>query len=117
MAAPKLTDEAVETSNITIIATFKDEDKTIIDVSDLGSITWSLTDLDNNVVNSRENIAITTANPLTLTLEGNDLIIMAGENSSPVDRAVTFITTYDSSYGSNIPLKEEVRFKLRNRVR
>ena len=71
---------------------------------------WSLTDRTGTVINSRSDVTIT--NPTSsenIVLKGADLAIMANENDEGV-RILTVEAEYDSSLGSNLPLKEQIGF-------
>lgn len=71
-------------------------------------LTWTLTDVDGNVINSRSNVAIASAATINIVLSGNDLAI----SNNGRKRVVTIQGAYDSDLGSNLPLKAEVRFTI-----
>jgi hypothetical protein len=75
------------------------------------TMAWTLHDIDNNVVNNRLNVTITT--PLAselLPLEGDDLEIFG---RGPVKRYVTFEGTYTSPrWGAGKPLRDVVDFPI-----
>lgn len=75
------------------------------------TMTWTLHDIDNQVVNEREDevIAVPAATEL-LFLEGLDLEIFGKD---PVKRYVTFEGTYTSPvHGGNKPLRDVVDFTI-----
>lgn len=77
------------------------------------TMTWTLTDLDGNVVNSRLNIPIgTLSTVVTVILSGDDLQIIDGDEYE--DRVLTAIGTYTSSLGGPLPLTDQVRFTIEN---
>lgn len=66
------------------------------------SVTWTLSDLFGNIVNSRENVSITPAASVSIVLSGNDLKYADGKN-----RYLLVEALYNSTLGSDLPLKEE----------
>lgn len=110
----ELTLYAVEESTYIIIATFKDEDgKGGTPVT----LTWTLTDKDGNIINSREDVEITPDTAVAIVLTGTDLLIQSDETGKAHDRIVTLKGTYDSgTYGSGLHIKAAVKFPLENLV-
>lgn len=107
-----LTVHAVEKSTYIVTATFKDEDGTLV-VPNI--ITWTLTDESGAIINSRENVSV--AIPLStinIVLQGLDLAMQAGETTGTIGRVVTINADYNSTLGSNLPLKGEVKFYIDN---
>ena len=71
---------------------------------------WSLTDRAGTVINSRADVTI--ASPTSsenIVLSSSDLKITANEDDEGV-RILTVEGEYDSSLGSNLPLKEQIEF-------
>ena len=107
--ATKLTVGAIEESTYIVTATFTDEDGTALIPE---SITWSLTDIDGTVINSRSDVAIAVpAASINIVLTGDDLAV-SGSNS----RIVTVEAIYNSSYGTGLYLKKAATFTLENLI-
>ncbi len=101
---------AIEGSSFKVTATFYDESGNAVAPA---TMTWTLTDEDGSVVNSREDVAVTDV-PLTsemsILLQGDDLVV---DGNDPVTRIVTFEGTYDSaSFGNGLPLIDQSEFTL-----
>lgn len=101
-----LTTRAVEKSTFIITAAFTDEDDAAVVPN---SITWSLTDKDGNVVNSRSAESETPATSVDIVLGGDDLALTEHADN---ERILTVETDYDSSLGSGLALRDEVRFRI-----
>ena len=105
-----LTTPAIEESTFAIVASFTDDAGASV-VPNSGLV-WSLYKVVGGVetvVNSRSTVAITAAASVTIVLSGSDLALAAGESAT---RYVVIEGTYNSSLGSNLPLKEQVRFSI-----
>lgn len=77
------------------------------------AITWTLTDLDGNIVNSRNAVAVgTPANSIVIVLSGNDLIIGAHGTK----RQLLVQATYDSDAGSDLPNNQAINFVITDLV-
>lgn len=100
---------AVERSTYVVTAAFTDELGVAV-VPNAASLTWTLTDLAGNVVNSRTAVAITSAATITIVLHGADLALGGLLQGSA--RVVTIQGLYNSSLGSNLELKEQVLFEI-----
>lgn len=103
----KLTTNAIERSTYVITATFTDEDGDA-EIPNSG-LTWTLTNEHGTVINSRTAVAITAASTINIVLSGADLDIDDGKF-----RVVTVEGTYNSTLGSNLPIKDEARFTVSN---
>lgn len=90
---------AKEGGTYTVQILFRDEDKNSVVPNE---ITYTLSDKLGNVINSIENISITPASTLNITLTGASL--------TPGWKILTIKGTYDSSYGVNLPLRDSVKF-------
>lgn len=109
-----LTTAAVEQSTFAITASFTDDLGAPV-VPNAG-LTWSLYKKVagiETVVNSRLNVAITSAASVTIVLQGADLAIVAGE---PKSRWLLLSGTFNSSLGANLPLRENVSFRIVNLI-
>lgn len=104
-----LTTTPNEESQLILTVTLKDSDDATVATSSIASMTWTLTDVDGTVVNSREDVSPTIANPLTIELYGDDLALPT--TSSPT-RIVTVKATYNSTYGNARPVNEEAVFDV-----
>lgn len=110
MARPKIEDtEAVEGSTYAVTVAFTDEDG--VAATPNAGLAWTLTDASGTVINSRSAVAVSPAASLTIVLSGADLAVPAG--AGVVRRLLALSGTYNSDLGSNLPLKEEVEFQVR----
>jgi hypothetical protein len=103
-----LTTPAVEQSTFWVTVDFLDEDSNAMapDVA-----TWTLTDLEGNIVNAREDVAITTPETEeTIELSGNDLAV---DGNDIIQRLITIEGTYTSdTYGATKPFKIQIQFPV-----
>ncbi len=104
-----LTTHAIERSTFVISASFTDEAGEAVAPT---SITWTLTDDYGTIINSREGEAVTPATSVDIVLSGADLAIT--EASASVIRKMTVEATYNSSFGTGLPLKDQVTFQIDN---
>ena len=101
-----LSDRACESSTYIVTATFTDEDGDSV-IPD--SITWTLTDKKGNVINSREDVEVSSpATAVDIVLSGDDLAV----TSTGTLRILTVEAVYDSDAGLDLPLKDEARFHI-----
>lgn len=93
---------------------FADEDGSPV-VPNAVTWTWSTKD-GTTVINSREAVAVAAVSTsIDITLSGSDLAILADEaGRAEVDRLLTIEGTYNSSLGSNLPIKDEVELTIQN---
>lgn len=102
-----LATKALEKSTYVITLPWKDEDGNAMTPD---SATWTLTDTSGNVINSRSSVSIT---PIATTnyvvLSGDDLAI---PRPGILGRVLTVEAVYDSTYGTNLPFKDEVVFEI-----
>ncbi len=105
--------EAKEKSTIAITASFEDEDGNDVTPTEA---TWTLTDDNGAVINSREQVDIgSLSTSVTVVLSGDDLQILSAEASeNNATRRFLIEATYDSSLGSDLPLKNSCVFPVRN---
>jgi predicted NAD/FAD-dependent oxidoreductase len=72
---------------------------------------WTLTDEDGAVINSRENILISSpATQEEILLQGNDLAISSGFSGTAEKRIFTVQASYDSDLGNGLPLNDQLVF-------
>ena len=96
---------AVEQSTFAITMAFTDSSGTAV-IPD--SLSWTLVDINGNVMNSREDVVVAVpAASTVITLSGDDLAI---PDSSAKERILLCTGTYTSDLGSGLPLKESVKF-------
>jgi len=73
---------------------------------------WSLYDLQGNVINSRSDVALTPSSSMALVLQESDLDIAAGYDSA--DRVLHVAGTYDDPvYGDGVSFLQVFRFKVK----
>jgi hypothetical protein len=103
---------ADERGTYAVRITFADEDGAAV-VPNSG-LTWTLTDALGTVVNSRTGVALTSASTVTVVLSGADLAL----NSSYEGRRRVLLVqgTYSGDLGSNLPIKQEFEFSIRDLV-
>lgn len=113
MAIELLTTEAIEKSSYVITAVFRDEDRDLV-VPD--SITWTITDKNGTVINNREDEAVSVpASSVDIVLSGDDLSLLSGESSAvKAERRFTIEAVYNSDLANNLPLRDSVKFYVRN---
>lgn len=99
---------ATEQSSYKVTVTFYDESGNAVAPD---TMTWTLTDEDGSVVNSREDEVITTPSSTeNILLQGDDLAI---DGNDPIKRVVTFEGTYTSAeFGAGLPLIDESVFTI-----
>ena len=109
---------------------FLDSQDTPVAVTpEAGSVTWCLTDKNDNIINSREDVPITSASSMTIVLSGDDLAI-SGNADKFVTRDGVIIELYqrhvlvqglvDTVIGTetldNTPVTKEFIFYIENIV-
>jgi hypothetical protein len=111
----KLDEEAVEGSTFTIVVEFNERTPTGLNpVTPNSGLKWTLHDGKGNVINSRLDVPIDPpVQSAQITLFGADLKTLAGKSNR---RYVTVQGTYNGTGGNNLPLIEEVSFKIINLV-
>ena len=67
------------------------------------SVTWCLTDKNGDIINNRENVAITSASSMTIVLSGDDLAV-----SGSVDKYVTRDNVIIQQYQRHVLVQGEV---------
>lgn len=107
----KLDDAAVEKSTLVINLRFTDEDDQAITPT---AAYWTLTDLDGTVINSRSGVTISSlATNVNVVLQGDDLQL-TGSGTDAEYREFSINATYNSSYGSGLPLRDKLKFPIKN---
>jgi len=100
---------------------FKDDDGVAV-IPNADTIKWTLTDRvherdeTQTVINSREDVAVTSAATIYITLKGDDLALQASEVAcAQVDRVLTIKWQYNSTnLGNNIEDKAQFIFSIEN---
>lgn len=100
--------QAPEEGAYSIALTFKDEAGTALIPT---TLTWTLTDEAGTVINSRTAVSLTPAATTKVVMSGNDLTVT---DTKKRRRIVTLNGTYTSTYGTGLPLTEEIRFTIRD---
>ena len=103
---------------------FLDETNTA-KVPNTDTVTWCLTDNDGNVINSREDVPLTSALSMTILLSGDDLQV-SGEPDKTIIRDGFLVKIYqrrvavrgeiDSTLGNDNPVTKEFAFNIENIV-
>lgn len=108
-----LTTVAQEKSTYIVTVAFADEDGSAVAPK---TLVWSLTDASGNVINEREDEAVSSpAASNTIVLSGNDLAIQTSEASDDyASRRFIAEATYDSSLGNDLPVKAAASFAVEN---
>lgn len=76
--------------------------------------TWTLTDLEGSVINSRTDVAISPlASEMTVLMSGDDLAISDATNEYEIE-LFTFEGTYDPGDASAAPIRESGEFPVYN---
>ncbi len=105
---------AQEKSTYVITAAFKDENGQDV-VPD--SATWTLTDEDGTVINSRQDVTISSlAASVNIVLTCADLAVDTGFAGTAQERIITVSATYTSSLGSGLCLKSAAKFNVENLI-
>lgn len=87
---------------VVLSASFKDEDGNVVVPN---TLTYTLLNKHKEIINSKEDISITPASSVDVTLSGNDL---------PVGKHYFIIEgTYNSDAGNDLPLKGYATFTVK----
>ena len=74
------------------------------------SITWTLSKINGDIVNSREDVdVVPPASSINITLSGDDLAVADDED---VVRVLTVKMVYDSSIGNDLPQNDKTTFNI-----
>ena len=106
MGYSTLEEHAKENSSYTVPVAFTDEEDVAM-TPDTSTIVWSLTNLAGSTINSRSAVAITEDTSINITLSGDDLEV---SDDADTERIIYVSCTYTSSYGANLPFKDEIHF-------
>ena len=103
---PQVINETInEGGTVAITVTCKDETGSLFIPN---SASWTLTDENGTtIINSRKDVSISSLDStMTIALYGDDLAI---SGSSDEARLFTIEGTYDSTLGSNLPFKQDIK--------
>jgi len=101
-----ITTRALPNGTFVITVAFFDDDGSAVTPND--PTTWSLKDTAGNIINSREDVAITEDTTVDIVLQGADLAA-TGVNDDGI-RILSVDGTYDSDAGSDLPLDNSSQF-------
>ena len=105
-AQTTITNRPAEGGHIIIDAAFFDEDGTAVTPE---TITWTLYDSSGTIINARDRVSVTPAATVSILVSGLDLAVA---DSSDLKRFALIEWTFNSSLGTGIPDKNEVRFEI-----
>ena len=109
MAITKITTAAPEKGTFGVTCTFTDEDG---DALTPATLTWTLTDMDGSVINSRQDVSVSSlSSAVTVVLSGNDLALTTTTTTGR-KRRFAIEGTYDSDLGTGLPLTAECEFSI-----
>jgi hypothetical protein len=95
-----------------VLASFTEtlSDGSVVDVTP-ESVVWSLTDVNGNIINGRDDVSLTPATTVAAVCYGDDILLDDGE-----ERRITFDCVYNSvEFGSNLPLSKQASFQIDKR--
>lgn len=103
--------DATEQSTYPVTVVLKDGDGVAITPND--DVTWSLTDADDNIINSREDEPYASpSSTLLIVLSGNDLVMQTAAKKE--QRFLVVECTYDSDLGTGLPFRDQMEFMVKN---
>ena len=101
---------AKESSTLVLTVAFTDETGHAVTPT---SITWSLTNSKEEIINSRDDVSISPSSSVSIVLTGDDLQMTSTERISG-KRWVTVKAIYNSTYGTGLHMKDSVVFYIDN---
>ena len=105
----KISVHAREKCNYTVSITFYDEVPALVIPT---ALTWTLTDMDGNIINSRDAVPVTPSESTEDVVLGSaDTVVVAGQTN---ERLFLAEWTYNSTYGSGLASKEQAVFVIDN---
>lgn len=103
---------ANEKGTLIISCAFTDEDGDSVIPT---SIVWSLVDKYGTIINSREQVSVSVpAASIDIVLSGLDLTFRTNDSGQYIDRYIVVEAIYDSSAGTDLPLKDQGYFQIEN---
>ena len=110
--AENLSTIAMEEGTLALTLAFTDDTGQAVAPS---AATWTLTDRSGNVINSRQDVTISSpASTETIVLSGDDLAFQSDESGIYIERRILVEATYSSDLGSDLPMKYEAAFIIQN---
>lgn len=106
MAITTLSKEAIEGGTYVIELKFRDEDKNLVSPN---TLEWWLSDIEGNPINSREGVSVDSPTSVTN-------IVLMGDDLTPGWKIFTIKGTYNSNYGSDLLLRDAIKFYVRDLV-
>jgi hypothetical protein len=111
----------VEEKGVAIVqVVFKDEDDNSV-IPNVSTIKWTLTnrptliDTAPTIINSREQVSISSASTINIVLEGADLAMLTGEEDEKfVWRVLTLEYQYNSTVQNSLDTKAQHLFRVEN---
>lgn len=102
-----ISESVTENGSAVFTVAFTDPDENAVTPE---TITWSLYDSDDVIINSREDVAVVTpASTIYIVLDGDDLEI---DSDDDVNRRLIISWTYNSTYGTGLNGREVVEFSI-----
>jgi hypothetical protein len=98
-----------EQGSATFKCVFKDEDGSSVVPT---SINWDLTALDGSVIAYNQSVSVP-ASTTYITISGSNFRILEGEDRWG-ERLLTIRATYNSTYGTGLPLNKQIKFRVQN---
>ena len=105
---------AMQDGSIFPKAKFFDEDKKAVVPT---TVSWTWTDEDGEVINSRQDVVETPAHEIKVALFGDDLALPAAFAGDAAARILTISATYTSDKGAGMPLIESLKIFVDRRVK
>ena len=106
-----LTTMATEKATYVVTVSFTDEAENVVTPNP--GLAWTLTDINGTVINNRAAVPIASASTIYIVLSDDDLSLTTGVG---VRRVVTVEGTYNSTRGTDLPLKQQATFDIEDLV-
>lgn len=106
MAITTLSKQAKEGGTYVIELRFKDEEGNYVDPNELS---WWLSDTNGAPINSREDVPVSSPSSVMN-------IVLTGEDLTPGWKIFTIKGTYDSDNGTNLSLRDAVKFYVEDLI-
>lgn len=116
MAVTELSAVAKEGSSYFVAVSFEDEDGNAVYPD---TVVWTLTDLDGNIINERQDVSIAAAATIEVVLSGDDLKCdddVPNVGDWGVWRELLVEATYTTPARGTLPLAAAARFRVQPHV-
>ena len=100
--------EVNERSTLVAEISFLDEDDTSVTPN---SVVFSLVDVNNNIINSRDRVVVTPAATINIVLSDDDLALTGSASEL---RFLVIEATYDSALGTGLTNNQQIDFVVTN---